>query len=426
MVRLTYAAGAAQDFFTRTLSGGVITVVASVCMLLLFISELWLYMSVQPQTELLVDTSTGEQMQINVRSLLTLPSPSRRFASRPPPLPPPTRRPPSAPWHTARGLTEEADEKINVTFHEMPCAAMSLDVMDASGQTELDVDHDFYKQRLRGGEPVHEVMTERVEATAGTASPKQNGKECGSCYGAGNAGQCCNTCQEVTDAYSRKGWSLSQIQSIEQCDREGVNSKVVEQMGEGCMFYGHIMVNKVSGNFHFAPGRSFNQGHMHVHDIASLPDLRFNMSHTVNRLSFGEDFPGVVNPLDRVSKVSSRDDFRPGLIDHTSMFQYFLKVVPTSYTSLSGRRILTNQFSVTENERILAQSSGNGLPGVFFFYDISPLKVIYNEENVSFLHFLTSVCAIVGGVFTVSGIVDSFVYHGHRALKKKIELGKFS
>jgi len=93
MVRLTYAAGAAQDFFTRTLSGGVITVVASVCMLLLFISELWLYMSVQTQTELLVDTSTGEQMQINVRSLLTLPSPSRRFASRPPHCP----RPPAAP-----------------------------------------------------------------------------------------------------------------------------------------------------------------------------------------------------------------------------------------------------------------------------------------------------------------------------------------
>ena len=93
MVRLTYPAGVAQDFFTRTLSGGVITVVASVCMLLLFISELWLYMSVQTQTELLVDTSTGEQMQINVRTLFTLPSPSCRFASRPPP-PAPAHPPP--------------------------------------------------------------------------------------------------------------------------------------------------------------------------------------------------------------------------------------------------------------------------------------------------------------------------------------------
>ena len=52
--------------------------------------------------------------------------------------------------------------------------------------------------------------------------------------------------------------------------------------------------------------------------------------------------------------------------------------------------------------------------------------MIYNEEKSSFLHFLTSVCAIGGGVFTVSGIIDSFVYNGHRALKKKIELGKFS
>lgn len=30
------------------------------------------------------------------------------------------------------------------------------------------------------------------------------------------------------------------------------------------------------------------------------------------------------------------------------------------------------------------------------------------------------------GVFTVSGILDSFIYHGQRAIKKKIEIGKFS
>lgn len=30
------------------------------------------------------------------------------------------------------------------------------------------------------------------------------------------------------------------------------------------------------------------------------------------------------------------------------------------------------------------------------------------------------------GVFTVSGILDSFIYHGQRAIKKKMEIGKFS
>lgn len=35
-------------------------------------------------------------------------------------------------------------------------------------------------------------------------------------------------------------------------------------------------------------------------------------------------------------------------------------------------------------------------------------------------------CILVSGVFTVSGILDSFIYHGQRAIKKKMEIGKFS
>ena len=54
------------------------------------------------------------------------------------------------------------------------------------------------------------------------------------------------------------------------------------------------------------------------------------------------------------------------------------------------------------------------------------MQVQYTEEKTAFLHFLTSVAAIVGGVFTVSGIVDAFIYHGQQAIRKKIDLGKFS
>lgn len=91
------------------------------------------------------------------------------------------------------------------------------------------------------------------------------------------------------------------------------------------------------------------------------------------------------------------------------------------------------------------------------------LQVTFTEEHVSFLHFLTNVCAIVGGrygssiiplhsyiawfeykniisivwswhchsccllhigIFTISGILDSFIYHSQRTIKKKMELGK--
>lgn len=59
-------------------------------------------------------------------------------------------------------------------------------------------------------------------------------------------------------------------------------------------------------------------------------------------------------------------------------------------------------------------------------YPPPPPQVKIVEHGSSFLSFLTSVCAIVGGVFTVSGIVDAFVYTGTRMIKKKMELGKFS
>lgn len=32
-----------------------------------------------------------------------------------------------------------------------------------------------------------------------------------------------------------------------------------EQTGEGCHLYGKLLVNKVAGNFHIAPGKSFQQ-----------------------------------------------------------------------------------------------------------------------------------------------------------------------
>ena len=45
--------------------------------------------------------------------------------------------------------------------------------------------------------------------------------------------------------------------------REGWKDKLNEQKNEGCLVTGHLEVNKVAGNFHFAPGKSFQQHHVH-------------------------------------------------------------------------------------------------------------------------------------------------------------------
>lgn len=40
---------------------------------------------------------------------------------------------------------------------------------------------------------------------------------------------------------------------------------------------GFLQVNKVAGNFHFAPGKSFQQAHMHVHDLMPFASQKFNV-----------------------------------------------------------------------------------------------------------------------------------------------------
>jgi len=56
--------------------------------------------------------------------------------------------------------------------------------------------------------------------------------------------------------------------------------------------------------------------------------------------------------------------------------QSIVQVVPTDYMYVSGVNTHTNQYSVTENFRESGDiTGGRSLPGVFFFYDLSPIKV---------------------------------------------------
>lgn len=109
----------------------------------------------------------------------------------------------------------------------------------------------------------------------------------------------------------------------------------------------------------------------------------------------------------------------------STMFQYYIKIVPTSYARKDGTIISSNQFSVTKHQKVVSLMSGeSGMPGIFFQYELSPLMVKYSEKERSFGHFITNLCAIIGGVYTVAGLLDSFLYHSIRLIQKKMELGK--
>lgn len=58
----------------------------------------------------------------------------------------------------------------------------------------------------------------------------QKGKGfCGSCYGGEPpAGGCCNTCEEVREAYARKGWSFSDPDHIDQVSMSATGSRYTD------------------------------------------------------------------------------------------------------------------------------------------------------------------------------------------------------
>lgn len=367
-----------EDFYSRTLSGGVITLVSSLLMLLLFFSEFRLYLHTVTETKLLVDTSRGEKLKIN----------------------------------------------FDVTFPAIPCSLLSVDAMDISGEQHLDIRHDIVKKRI---DPLHNVIEARPDVIGAPKIEKPLQRHggrlehdetyCGTCYGAeASDDDCCNTCEEVREAYRKKGWAMTNFDLIDQCKREGFVQKIKDEAGEGCNIHGSLEVNKVAGSFHFAAGKSFHLSNFQWQDLIAFQAESYNISHKINSLSFGDYFPGVVNPLNGVQWAHETQN---------GMYQYFIKVVPTIYKDIRGRTVNSNQYSVTEHFRNNEMGRPQLLPGVFFFYDFSPIKVTFKEEHIPFLHFITHICAIVGGVFTVAGIVDSFIYHGQKAMKKR-EIGKFS
>jgi hypothetical protein len=187
------------------------------------------------------------------------------------------------------------------------------------------------------------------------------------------------------------------------------------QRKEGCRIEGGIRVNKVVGNFHIAPGRSFSNGNMHVHDLNNYFDTPVEgghvFSHEIHHLRFGPQLPEEVtkkmgsktlpwtnhhiNPLDNAKKETREPSYN---------YMYFVKVVSTSYLPLGWEKqnfashpgsdyvgiggyghqndgsVETHQYSVTSHERSLMGGDGaaeghkeklharGGIPGVFFSY----------------------------------------------------------
>ena len=82
--------------------------------------------------------------------------------------------------------------------------------------------------------------------------------------------------------------------------------------------------------------------------------------------------------------------------------------------------MVTYKYTANSN----SYRDNENMPVAKFSYDLSPMSVVVSQEKMPFYHFITQVCAIIGGVFTVIGLLDSTVHHASVAMSKKVALGK--
>ncbi|XP_058787229.1 uncharacterized protein LOC131661641 [Vicia villosa] len=265
---------------------------------------------------------------------------------------------------------------INMTFPSLPCDVLSVDAIDMSGKHEVDLDTNIWKLRLNSyGQIIGtEYISDLVEKEH-AAHSHGDGKD-----------------------HHEHSEEKVHLQSFDEAT-ENTIKKVKEALknGEGCRVYGVLDVQRVAGNFHI----SVHGLNIYVAQMIFDGAKNVNVSHVIHDLSFGPKYPGIHNPLDETSRI---------LHDASGTFKYYIKIVPTEYRYISKEVLPTNQFSVTEYFSPITSQFDRTWPAVYFLYDLSPITVTIKEERRSFLHFITRLCAVLGGTFAVTGMLDRWMF----------------
>ena len=252
---------------------------------------------------------------------------------------------------------KNADEQISINmellFNSVPCNLLSLDTVDVINNHKGDISDTITKKKFY-----------------------ENG---------GNYGQNYVTNRDIADLV------------------RAVNDR------EGCAFVGKIKVNQVPGEFHIsfhnyrALWRDFNQKYKNL-----VPKIR--MSHNFKSLSLGDTAEKVVKrfELDPSLFFRSFDDINTFNDKDKELlnYNYFIKIIPYMLVDENwGSTYYAYSFSLTSKSTPF-QAYHDEMPIVTVRYEFSPIMMKVTHLKRDYLHFLTHVSAIVGGVFVVFSIIN--------------------
>ena len=179
----------------------------------------------------------------------------------------------------------------------------------------------------------------------------------------------------------------------------------IEEDHPGCQLSGHLLLDRAPGNFHI-------QARSSHHDLAAHMT---NVSHVVHSLYFGDPMAqmriknGQAHvPRGFFGKITPMDGNVYPTYNLHEAYHHYLKVISTSVDDLKiGQREL-KVYQVIENSQLSFYRS-DIVPEAKFIFDLSPISVSYRSTRRHWYGYVTSIMAIIGGVFTVVGMVESSI-----------------
>lgn len=284
---------------------------------------------------------------------------------------------------------------LNMTI-AYPCQLIQVQVFDASGNHQLNAVRKISRQRLDSQyQPLGESIADD--------DPKSVFNECGNCYGS-NYTKCCHACTDVANSFILQNEFVPNLDRIDQCLRD---HKTIAE-GETCRITGKLRTSFTKGQLLIKPGGTIETPAHYKYDLSYFGE-NVNLTHTIHTLRFGRDFKGLVNPLDKYYYKQPKNGF--------FFYRYYVELVPTITDDVTNQEP-ANQYSASSSTREITKSVTKRHPGIAFDFDTAPIAVRFIIEKKSISEFITQLCAILGGGFTLGGFIDSFVF---RVNDKKLE-----
>ena len=166
----------------------------------------------------------------------------------------------------------------------------------------------------------------------------------------------------------------------------------------GCQVAGTILINRVPGNF-------FIQAFSPTHDLA--PHMT-NVSHEIHSLYFQPEEYNTKVHLENMP-ANFLDTTRPmnGNVYVTEnlheAYHHYLKLIATN--GFAYQVLQSSQLALYRNDMV---------PEAKFIIDLSPIAVRYRRESRHWYDYVTSLMAIIGGTFTVVGLLEASIRQATR------------